>query len=529
MPLKSGRLDVLRFKIFACSCLLAFTSFAAADLVIRNGLVYDGTGRAPRILDVSIDEGMIVSVGPSLPRGKTTLDAAGKAVAPGFIDVHTHAENIIHHPKAENFLRMGVTTLVLGNCGSSKLNIGDFYRQIGEKGFSPNIASLIGHGTVRKQVMGGSFRRPPSTSELAQMQKYVENAMIDGALGMSTGLIYLPGTFAKTEELIALSQIVSRHGGIYVSHMRSEGTNIFKAVDEVCRIGRQAKLPIHISHLKLAGRPMWGKHAQLLSQLGKAREEGLLLTHDQYAYTASSTSLRQLLPDEVVAGGSVAFARRIKDKIEWDKTSNWMKSRLQARQRKDYSYAVIAYHKKDTRYNGLNVAEAARLRYGKDTLDHQISLIFEIEANGGASAVFHGMNEEDARAFLKSPHTMFASDSSVRVYNRGIPHPRGYGNAARFLGHYARDQKQLRLEEAIRKLTSLPARTFKLKGRGFIKPGYSADVVVFDPKMIRDNATFKSPHAYSTGFKYVIVNGKVVVEEDRHNGEGPGRVIRRTQ
>jgi N-acyl-D-amino-acid deacylase len=529
MLLKSRRLDMIWFKIFLCNCLLAFTSFAAADLVIRNGMLYDGTGQAPRALDVSIDKGMIVSVGPNIPRGKVTLDAGGKAVAPGFIDVHTHAENIIHHPKAENFLRMGVTTLILGNCGSSKLNLGDFYKQIEEKGFSPNIASLIGHGTVRKQVMGGSFRRPPDAGELAQMQKYIESGMVDGALGMSTGLIYLPGTFAKTDELVALSQTVSRHGGIYVSHMRSEGTNIFKAVDEVCHIGRQAKIPIHISHLKLAGRPMWGKHAQLLDQLGKAREEGLLLTHDQYAYTASSTSLRQLLPDEVVAGGSAAFAQRMKDKTERDKTLNWMKSRLLARQRKDYSYAVIAYHKKDTRYNGLNVVEAARLRYGNGTLDHQISLIFEIEANGGASAVFHGMSEKDARAFLKSPHTMFASDSSVRVFDRGVPHPRGYGNAARFLGHYARDQKQLKLEEAIRKLTSLPARTFKLKGRGLVKPGHSADVVVFDPKMIRDNATFKNPHAYSTGFKYVIVNGRIVVENDRHNGSGPGQIIRHAQ
>ena len=529
MLLKPERLDVIRFKIFLCNCLLAFTGFAAADLVIRNGLLYDGTGQAPRALDVSIDKGVIVSVGPDLPMGEVTLDAGGKAVAPGFIDVHTHAENIIHHPKAENFLRMGVTTLILGNCGSSKLNLGDFYKQIEEKGFSPNIASLIGHGTVRKQVMGGSFRRPPDAGELAQMQKYIEKGMVDGALGMSTGLIYLPGTFAKTDELVALSQTVSRHGGIYVSHMRSEGTNIFKAVDEVCRIGRQAKLPVHISHLKLAGRPMWGKHAQLLGQLGKARDEGLQLTHDQYAYTASSTSLRQLLPDEVVAGGSAAFAQRMKDKTERDKTLNWMKLRLRARQREDYSYAVIAYHKKDTRYNGLNVVEAARLRYGKGTLDHQISLIFEIEANGGASAVFHGMSEKDARAFLKSHHTMFASDSSVRVFDRGVPHPRGYGNAARFLGHYARDQKQLKLEEAIRKLTSLPAHTFKLKGRGLIKPGHSADVVVFDSKMIRDNATFKSPHSYSTGFKYVIVNGRIVVESDRHNGAGPGQIIRHAQ
>ena len=344
---------------------------------------------------------------------------------------------------------------------------------------------------------------------------------------MSTGLIYLPGVFAKTDELVALSKTVAAHGGIYASHMRSEGTNIFKAIDEVCTIAEQAKLPAHISHLKLADRPMWGKHPQLLARLDQARADGIRLTHDQYAYTASSTSLHQLLPDALIVGGTKAFAQRINNPKTRAETIAWMKDRLRNRQRESYSYAVIAYYKKDKRFNGLNVMEAAKLHYGKDDLDHQISLIFEVEKNGGASAVFHGMHEDDARAFLRHPHTMFASDSSVRAFEVGVPHPRGYGNAARFLARYARDQKQLKLEEAIRKLTSLPARTFQLKGRGELRKGFAADIVVFNPAKIKDNATFKAPHQYATGFRLVLVNGKAVVEHDRHNAAGPGQVIRR--
>ena len=515
------------FRAVLFFCTFSLPLDAAVDLVLRNGLVYDGTGREPVQANVSIHQGRIVAVDQNPVRGRQILDATGLVVAPGFIDVHTHAENIIYHPKAENFLRMGVTTLVLGNCGSSKLNIGEFFGRMNQVGFSPNISSLIGHGTVRNQVMGKSFRRPPTAKELEEMQLYITKGMNDGALGMSTGLIYLPGTFAKTDELVDLSKTVAEHGGIYVSHMRSEGTNIFKAVDEVCRIGREAKLPVHISHLKLAGRPMWGRHHALLARLDAARKEGLRLTHDQYAYTASSTSLKQLLPDDLLAGGVAAYAERIRDRERYAETVAWMKSRLKARQREDYSYAVIAWHKKDPRYNGLSVVQAAQLRYGAATLDHQIALIMEVELNGGASAVFHGMSEEDARAFLKHPKTMFASDSSVRAFNQGVPHPRGYGNAARFLGHYVREHEQLPLTEGIRKLTDLPARTFQLNGRGRLQAGFAGDVVVFNPTMVKDNATFKKPHAYATGFRWVIVNGVVVVGNDRHNGAGPGQIIRR--
>ena len=508
-------------------CCVWFSVAQPFDLVLRNGRIIDGTGKPAYTGAVAIRNGRIIAVGAVQGAVKKTIDVKGQVIAPGFIDVHTHAENIEHHPAAKAFLRMGVTTLVLGNCGSSKLDLGAFYKKLQQKGFSPNVCSLIGHGTVRRQAMGASFVRPPTAKELVEMKRLVDKAMLEGAVGMSTGLIYIPGVFAKTDELIELAKVVSAHKGVYVSHMRAEGTKIFEAVDEVCKIASAAKLPAHISHLKLNTKPMWGKHPQLLARLDRARAEGIALTHDQYAYTASSTGLRQLLPDESRAKGREHFRKLIAAPIERKKITDWMKSRLKARNREDYAWAVIARYRHDNSFNGLNIIQAAKKRFGNDSLNHQLDMLIELEANGGASGVFHGMNENDARALMKNPFTMFASDSGVRVYKSGMPHPRGYGNAARFLARYTREQKNFSLEEAIRKLTQLPAITFKLKGRGEIRKGFAADLVVFDPAKVQDNATFKQPHQYSTGFQLVLVNGQAVVENDKHNGAGPGQVIRR--
>jgi len=505
-------------------CLLCAQPY---DLLLTNGRIYDGTGKPPYTGAVAIRDGRIVAAGSVSGPANKTIDVKGMAIAPGFVDVHTHAENIESHPKAKAFLRMGVTTLVLGNCGSSRLDLGGYFKKLEAKKFSPNVCSLIGHGTVRKQAMGKSFMRPPSKEEMAEMKKLVDLAMRDGAVGMSTGLIYLPGVYAKTEELIELSKVVQKHGGLYVSHMRAEGKQIFEAVDEVCRISKEAGLPAHISHLKLNTKPMWGRHLELIARLNRARAEGISLTHDQYAYTASSTGLRQLLPDESRAKGREHYRKLIADPVERKKITDWMRARLKARNRDNYAYAVIANYRHDTSFNGLNIVQAAKKRFGKDSLEEQIDLLLELEANGGASGVFHGMNENDARALMKNPFTMFASDSGVRVYKSGMPHPRGYGNAARFLARYTREQKNFSLEEAIRKLTQLPAITFKLKGRGEIRKGFAADLVVFDPAKVQDNATFKQPHQYSTGFQLVLVNGQAVVENDKHNGAGPGQVIRR--
>lgn len=502
---------------------------ADLDLLIRNGSVVDGTGKAAFRADVGIDRlGRIRYVGkdPDVS-AKNVINAKGLTITPGFIDVHTHAENIGSQPGATNFLRMGVTTLVLGNCGSSKTDVGEFFDDLDDRMISPNVATLIGHNTVRLRAMKGSFMRPPTEAELERMSGLVSQAMKDGAVGLSTGLIYLPGTFSKTDELVHLAKTAAQHGGIYVSHMRSEGKAILTAIDELLQISRDAKLPAHVSHIKASGRQNWRRSAEILAALDKARADGLAITQDQYTYTASSTGISAIIPQKYRAGSRDDFKQRLADSTVKQEMVDAIKSSLKKRGEPDYSYAVIASWKKDRRLNGLRLPEAAKKRYGDGSLDKQIELVFEIHASGGASGVYHKMIEDDLRNFMRNQHTMFASDSSIRTFNSGVPHPRGYGNAARVLSRYVRERKIIALEEAVRRMTSLPARVFQLKDRGTIKLGNWADLVIFDPKKVRDEATFKSPHHYATGFNYVIVNGKPVIMDDRHLGTRPGRTIRR--
>ena len=496
------------------------------DLLLRGGRVADGTGNPALFADVAIRAGRIVAVGRVTGPAKRVVDVRGLIVAPGFIDVHTHAEGIEDQPLAENFLRMGVTTLVLGNCGGSRLKLGEYFKELEATNISPNVCSLIGHNTVRRQAMGGSFLRPPTDAELAQMKAHVERAMQDGAVGLSTGLIYLPGTFAKTEEIIELAKVAGAHGGIYASHMRSEGEGIYKALDELIRIAREGGTRGHISHVKLSGKNVWGQTAKVFAAIEAARASGLDLTQDQYVYPASSTGLSQLIPDEAREGGADKFRERLADPAQKAAIFQRMKNGLRKQGRDDYAYAVIANYAKDKSLNGLNVVEAARKVRGADSLDDQIELLLDIERHGGASAVFRGMSEDDLREFAKHPNTMFASDSGVRKFGEGVPHPRGYGNNARVLGEYVRELKLLRLEDAVRRMTSLPAATFQLRDRGLVRAGAWADLAVFDPARVTDPATFKEPHHYATGFKLVLVNGVIVVEDDKHLGTRPGQIIR---
>jgi N-acyl-D-amino-acid deacylase len=353
----------------------------------------------------------------------------------------------------------------------------------------------------------------------------VDRAMEDGALGLSTGLIYLPGTFAKTDELIEVSRVAARHGGIYASHMRSESNRIFDALDEVFRIAREAGIRSHVSHIKLSGKSSWGQPDKVIAALENARQRGLEITQDQYGYTASSTSTSTLVPKKYREDGKFhRFYTNAETKAAM------ISEMLEPRERNgsdDYSYAYIAQYKKDKSLNGLNIAEAARKTRGSDSLAAQIETILKIQDNGSATAVFHGINEEDAVRFMQHSNTMFASDSGVRRYKEGVPHPRGYGNNARILGRYVREKQVLTLEEAVRRMTSLPAVTFGIADRGLIRPGGWADVVVFDPAKVQDNATYKDPHQYATGFKRVFVNGQAVVKEDKHTGARPGAQVRR--
>jgi N-acyl-D-amino-acid deacylase len=496
------------------------------DLLLRGGRIADGTGNPLYSADVGIKAGRIAAIGRLAGAAKRVVDAKGLVVAPGFIDVHTHAEDIDDLPLAENFVRMGVTTLILGNCGSSRPDLGAYFGALEKTNISANVASLIGHGTVRGKAMGGSFLRPPTPEEMDKMKAHVEKAMKDGAVGMSTGLIYLPGTFAKTEELIELARVASAQDGIYVSHMRNEGNSIFDSLDELIRIAREANIRAEISHIKLSGQSAWGQADKVIARIAQARAEGLDITQDQYLYPASSTGMSQLVPDTAREGGDAQFLARIGDPAKKAAIVDEMKRGLKNSGRKDYTYAVIASYRKDKSLNGLNVVEAARKVRGSEALEDQIEMILEIHKNGGASAVFHGMSEEDLRLFLRHPNTMIASDSGVRRYNEGVPHPRGYGNSARALAEYVRELKLLTVEDAVRRMTSLPATTFRLKDRGVLRPGAWADVVVFDPVRVQDRATFKEPHQYATGFKCVLVNGVPVVEDDVHTGVRPGRVLR---
>jgi N-acyl-D-amino-acid deacylase len=513
----------LAFFLSSCASLFRRPDY---DVVIRNGRVIDGTGAPAFVGDVALRDGRIVALGSASGTARTTIDAAGKVVAPGFIDVHTHAEDVTDLPVGENFIRMGVTTIVTGNCGGSKLNVAEFFKAIERTRVALNVATLIGHNTVRGQVMGGSFARPPTPAELESMRAYVEQAMQDGAVGLSTGLIYLPGTFAKTDEIVALAKVASAHGGVYSSHMRYENTRILDALTELTTVAREANIPAEVSHIKLSGPNAWGRADEIIAWLDRARASGLRVTHDQYAYTASSTGISTLIDAEFREGGARRFRERLADPATKAKMVAEMKQSIATGNRGDYTYAVVASFRPDPRLNGKTIPQAAQLLRGSATLDDQIETILDIEARGGAQGVFHGMNETDLQKFLVQPHTMIASDAGIRRFGNGVPHPRGYGNNARVLGRYVRELKLLPLEDAVRKMSSLPAQTFHLKGRGELKPGYIADVVVFDPNVVSDPSTFNDPHHYAVGFSDVIVNGVPVIRDGKLRSERPGRPVR---
>ena len=508
--------------------LITTLSVAAADFdfVLRNGRIVDGSGKPAVAGDVAIKDGRIAVVGKVAGSGASELDVRGKIVAPGFIDVHTHSEDILKHRDAENFLRMGVTTVVTGNCGGSRTDIAKFFAELEAINVTLNVASLIGHNSIRTKVMGGSFDRPPNADELARMKLLVEQAMKDGAVGFSTGLIYLPGTFTKTDELIELAKVAAAHGGIYVSHIRHETERIFEALDELCRVAREAKVRAQISHLKLAGPKAWNKAGAVLAVLDKARAEGLDIAHDQYVYTASSTGLSRLVPDKAREGGTKKFIERVSDAEQKRLIVVEMKATLKRSLRSDYSYVFIAHCRHDNSLDGKTVPQAAKLRRGSDLLDDQIELVLDLERHGGATAIFHGMNESDVRRFLRHPLTMVASDGGPRVPSDELTHPRSYGNNDRVLARYVRELKILTLEDAVRKMNSLPARTFRLNGHGELKPGCVADIVVFDPNQIADRATFEHPRAYAVGFSDVFVNGMAVIRDGFLTGARPGKPVR---
>lgn len=496
------------------------------DILITNGKIIDGTGNNWYYGNIAIKDGKIFKIGRDINfPAKKTIDAKGLIIAPGFIDIHTHLEGDEKaDPNATNFILDGVTTCITGNCGSSNTDIGKYLRWIDSLKLSINVATLIGHNDVRKAVMGRA-NRDATDEEMKKMEAIIDKAMKDGAVGLSTGLIYIPGTYTKTPEIVALAKIAANYNGIYATHMRDEGDSVTYAINEALTIGREAKIPVEISHFKLSGQHNWGRSKETVPMIEAARKEGIEVTIDQYPYTASSTSISTLIPDEILADGQDSIRARLQRPQVKKYVINSMLARLKKRKLKHFSYAVVAYYAPDTSYNGKSIEQINVMKGRKHKAKEEALTVIDIMMEGGASAVFHGMSEEDIKRIMQYPFNMFASDATIRTFGFGMPHPRGYGTNARVLAKYVREEKVISLEEAIRRMTSLPAQKFQLKDRGLLKEGMAADIVIFDEKEVKDVSTFENPHAYSKGFHFVIVNGVLTVENEKHLGLRAGKAL----
>ncbi len=500
------------------------------QIVVRGGLVIDGTGAPARQADLGVADGRIAAIGSLAGATGTeqTIDARGQVVAPGFIDVHTHADEIADHPRAEHFVRMGVTTVVAGNCGGSAENVSAALAAIEKKGIAVNYATLFGHNTVRRAVMG-TERRAPTAGELARMQQLVTEAMRDGAYGFSTGLQYVPGTYAEQSEIVALAKAAAVTGGLYATHMRNEGTALEEAVQEALAIGEAAQCPVEISHLKVDAPSRWGASEKALALIDAARARGRAVNADVYLYDAASSNLGIRFPSWVLEGGQPAINQRLDDAATWARISEEMKTLIRERGLENYDFARIASYPADATLNGLSIPQAAQKLLGKADLESQLETMRRMLRAGGASMVYQFMSENDIERILKHPQVSIASDSGLNVMGQGVPHPRGYGNSVRALSRYVRQRKVISLEDAIRKMTSLPADHFGFTDRGRLAVGQPADIVVFDAARVTDRATYEQPHQYPAGIAWVLVNGVAVVSGGEHTGATPGQVLRKRQ
>jgi N-acyl-D-amino-acid deacylase len=513
-------------SIVGCASLTPATPPPIADLLIVNGRIIDGAGNSWFRGDIAVRDGKISGIGKlGNLVAKRTIDAKGMIVAPGFIDVHGHIEfGLFERPTTDNYIYNGVTTVVTGNCGSSFDRLSDFFGRIDRERTSINVASLVGHNTVRRQVMGLSNRKA-SAEDQQKMEALVETAMQDGAVGLSTGLIYLPGVYSDTPEVVGLAKAAARHKGIYASHIRNESSKVVEAINEALNIGRAAKMPVQISHFKVGAPANWGRSKETLAMIIDARREGLDVTIDQYPYTASSTGLSVLLPDWAREGGDDVIKQRLLNPIERKKIAAEILKSARAGKRDGFSYAVVARHAADASLNGKNIAQINLARGRADTMEDGAETIIDLLIAGGAQMVFHGMSEVDVRYFMAYPFNMIAADGGVQN-GRGMPHPRSYGTNARVLAKYVREEKIISLEEAVRRMTSLAAQKFQLRDRGLLREGMAADIVIFDDKKVVDKSTFEEPHQFSEGFEYVVVNGAVTVDQGKHNGFRAGRALR---
>ncbi|MGH7529705.1 MAG: N-acyl-D-amino-acid deacylase family protein [Gemmatimonadales bacterium] len=500
------------------------------DILISGGTVVDGTGAAAFVADVAIRGDRIARVSRTpLPRdsARRVIDARGFAVTPGFIDLHAHLEPLLRLPGADNAVRQGVTTALGGPDGSGPWPLGAYLDSAATIRVGLNVAYLVGHNTVRRRVMGMADRAP-TAAELARMQTMVARAMDEGAFGLSTGLIYLPGNYARTDEIVALAEVAARSGGIYTSHLRAEGLGLIEGVAEALEIGRRARIPVVLTHHKVVGAAMWGASRRTLAMVDSARAAGTDVMVDQYPYTATYTGIGILVPQWARADGDTAFRRRLANPALRDSIVRGIVFNiLNDRGGGDLARVQLARVSWDTTLEGQTLADWAR-RQGKPTTPEQgAELVLEALRRGGASAIYHVLDEADVERIMRHPFSMVASDGRLVQLGDGHPHPRWYGTFPRVLGHYVRERQILSLEEAIHKMTGLPAQRLGLAGRGRVAPGAYADIVVFDPATVRDRATFEDPHQYPAGIAYVFVNGVAAVDAGRFTDARAGRVLRR--
>jgi N-acyl-D-amino-acid deacylase len=501
---------------------------ARYDLLFRHARIVDGTGGPWYRADVAVRGDTVARIAPRIEEpAARVIEVGDNVVAPGFIDIHTHARRgIFELPTADNYVRQGVTTLIEGPDGGSPVPLAPFLERLFSLPRSVHVGLFIGQGSVRSAVMGDVDRKatPP---ELEKMRALVEQGMKDGAFGLSSGLFYVPGIFTPTAEVIELARVAGRSGGIYISHMRDEAGKVTDSVKETIAIGEEGGLPTQVTHHKIIGPGNWGRSAETLRLIDEARGRGVDATIDQYPYTASSTSLQAaLLPPWAIEGRPEDAQKRLADPA--------MRARIKAeavhrireeRGGGDPSRVQIARCESDASLAGKNLAQITRERGQEPSVENAAETALRLVEQGGCQGIFHAIDEADLQRILKHPATMIGSDGEIPIVGRGQPHPRSYGTFVRVLGVYVREKKIFTLEDAVRKMTSMPAQRLGLADRGILRPGMKADLVVFDPARVRDTATFEKPHQYAEGVSHVIVDGQVVFENGAMTAARPGKVL----
>lgn len=491
------------------------------DVILSGGRIHDGAGNPWFIADIAIKGDAIAAIGNLSTRtAALRIDARGLAVAPGFIDTHSHGRRgIFEVPLAENQIRQGVTTIVEGPDGSSPLPIKPFLDRVATAKPAINFGMLAGQGSIREQVIGLKDRKA-TPEELERMKQIMRQAMLDGAFGISTGLFYLPGAFTPTSEVVELSKVASAMGGVYTSHMRDEAAKVLDSVRETIRIGEESGVPVQLTHHKIIGSGNWGLSVKTLQLVDDARERGLDVTIDQYPYTASSTGLAALFPRWALESGQKAFLERANAPAQRARMkAEIVVNILTDRGAGDPKNIVFASCGFDKSLAGKNLGDISK------SVEDAADVAIELQKKGGCSMIYHAINEDDVVRIMRYPFTMIASDGGIPVFGSDVPHPRNYGTFARVLGRYVREKKVLTLEDAIHRMTGLPATRFKIFDRGLLHVGMKADIAVFNPDTVIDKSEFGNPHQYAEGFRHVLVNGKPVLLDGKMTGARPGQVL----